>query len=120
MISPKLIFPNLTWSFGLSGAIIMLVHVWENASKPASKFVPLTLAFGIYEYKNVQTSSHQPSHQSVQQWTKPSLGFIKLNVDVAFNQATGVVSIRGVFLDSDGMFLRGFYHFAHKYCFCKT
>lgn len=47
------------------------------------------------------------------------MGFIKLNVDAAFNQATGIVGMRGIFRDADGLFLGGFYHYANSIAFAK-
>lgn len=51
-----------------------------------------------------------PRIQECKNGKKPSHGFIKLNVDAAFNQATGVVGVGGIFRDSVGVFMGGFQH----------
>ncbi|XP_062020826.1 uncharacterized protein LOC133737239 [Rosa rugosa] len=48
--------------------------------------------------------------RSVPKWKKPPMGFVKLNVDAAFDQASGHSGLGGVFREHDGAFLHGFRH----------
>ncbi|KAK8711421.1 hypothetical protein V6N13_146703 [Hibiscus sabdariffa] len=47
-------------------------------------------------------------HLSTEVWSPPSLGWVKVNVDVAQGQNSGYMSIGGVILEASGQWIRGF------------
>lgn len=83
--------------------------VWEELSKPTVEFVPLTLVWWE-DFKASQGVSLGLPRQSFSKMAKPPIGFVKLNVDVAFNDS-GIASLSGVFRDSNGSFFGGFCHY---------
>jgi hypothetical protein len=84
--------------------------VWDALSKPAVEFVPLTLGWWE-EFRIVHATPTKLPRSHSQKWKKPGLGFIKLNVDASFHQASGTAGLGGVFRDSNGSFLGGFFEF---------
>lgn len=79
--------------------------VWDEISKPAIEFVPLTLGWWE-DFRIVHASSTRPIRPFIEKWKKPAMIFIKLNIDASFHQPSA--GLGGVFRDSDRSFLGGF------------
>ncbi|XP_024155881.1 uncharacterized protein LOC112163846 [Rosa chinensis] len=80
-----------------------------DETKLASEVVPLTLGWWE-EFKVAHSPSRLASPIQNVRWTKPPIGMIKLNVDVAFSNVDGSVGVGGVFRDFEGSCLGGFRH----------
>nr|XP_011462054.1 PREDICTED: uncharacterized protein LOC105350808 [Fragaria vesca subsp. vesca] len=78
--------------------------------KQASKIV--SLALGWWEnYKKARSSLIEPRIVFRSRWTKPSIGFVKLNVDAAFDPNSERSGLGGVFRDHEGFCLGAFTKF---------
>lgn len=84
--------------------------VCDALSKPVVEFVPLTLGWWE-EFRAVHATPSRPLWPHSQKWKNPALGFIKLNVDAYFHQASSMDGMGGVFKDSYSSFLGGFFDF---------
>ncbi|KAL6218275.1 hypothetical protein ACLB2K_011490 [Fragaria x ananassa] len=84
--------------------------VWEGEVKHASEIV--SLALGWWEdYKKARSSLNAPRIILRSRWTKPSVEFVKLNVDAAFDPNSGRTWLGGVFRDHEGFCLGAFTKF---------
>ncbi|XP_061999057.1 uncharacterized protein LOC133716362 [Rosa rugosa] len=85
--------------------------VWEGDFKQVSQLVPMTLGW-LEEYKVAHiTPKSGLAARTPPKWKKPPVGFIKLNVDAAFDQTScRAAGLGGVFRDHIGAFLHGFRH----------
>ncbi|XP_062013785.1 uncharacterized protein LOC133730151 [Rosa rugosa] len=84
--------------------------VWGGDFKQASEIVPMSLGW-LAEFKAARiTTPLGLATRAVPKWSKPPVGFVKLNVDVAFDQTLCRTGLGGVFRDHVGTFLHGFRH----------
>ncbi|KAL6222466.1 hypothetical protein ACLB2K_005858 [Fragaria x ananassa] len=75
--------------------------VWEDEVKQTSEIV--SLALGWWEdYKKARSSVIEPRTVFRSRWSKPSVGFVKLNIDTAFDPNSRKAGLGGVFRDHDG------------------
>ncbi|XP_024178154.1 uncharacterized protein LOC112184104 [Rosa chinensis] len=85
-------------------------RIWEEDCKSAHELVPLTLGWWN-DYKAAHVHPVRDNGLRVlHKWCKHSFGFIKLNVDAAFNMDTGLAGLGGIFLDHEGSVVGGFRH----------
>ncbi|XP_024178589.1 uncharacterized protein LOC112184556 [Rosa chinensis] len=84
--------------------------VWDGDFKQAFEVVPMTLGWWK-DYKAAHVATQSVSGIRVMpKWTKPPVGYVKMNVDAAFDETSRCIGLGGVFRDHIGLFLHGFRH----------
>ncbi|XP_062020927.1 uncharacterized protein LOC133737376 [Rosa rugosa] len=72
------------------------IHALHDCTH-AAKVVPMTIGWWA-DYKSARLCSASPIVQGrTSRWTKPPVGFIKLNVDAAFDLESGLTGLGGIF-----------------------
>ncbi|KAL6201366.1 hypothetical protein ACLB2K_025080 [Fragaria x ananassa] len=84
--------------------------VWKGEVKQASEIVSLALVWWE-DYKKARSSLNERRIVFRSRWTKPSVGFVKLNVDAVFDPNSGRTGLGGVFCDHEGLCLGAFTKF---------
>ncbi|KAL6124860.1 hypothetical protein ACLB2K_077368 [Fragaria x ananassa] len=79
-------------------------QVWNDDAESAEQLIPSTLAWWE-EFKKANLPLKSPQSAPHLKWQPPPLGYIKLNVDAAFNIGDGCAGIGGIFRDHEGMCL---------------
>ena len=86
-------------------------QVWNDDAKSAEQLIPSTLAWWE-EFKKANLPLKSPRSAPHLKWQPPPLGYIKLNVDDAFNIGDGSTGIGGIFRDHEGVCLGVFSKFS--------
>ena len=85
-------------------------QVRDDVSKSAAEIVPVSLGWWD-KIRSVYCPVSVPRNSLLQKWKPPTLEFVKLKVDAAFNLVSSATGLGGVFRDSEGKFLGGFSSF---------
>ncbi|KAL6141665.1 hypothetical protein ACLB2K_059953 [Fragaria x ananassa] len=90
------------------------IKVWENEAKQASEVVPITLRWWE-EFKVAHSSKRLPRQPSSEaHWQRPTIGYVKLNVDASFHHPDNTTGLGGVFRDDTGSCLNVFSIFLYQ------